>query len=99
MAADIIYGGKADKWRKLANSYKLRILIMLSNKVDDAELKVKQRFNAILTNPAEYPIFENASDEARLNYRNTDNVRYPLYNFLDVRNKRFMGKSLCDMMK
>ncbi len=99
MAADIIYGGKADKWRKLANSYKLRILLMLSNKMDDAELKVKERFNAILTNPAEYPIFENASDEARLNYRNTDNVRYPLYNFLDVRNKRFMGKSLCDLMK
>lgn len=99
VSGDIIYNGNMDKWRRLANSYKLRILIMLSNKADDPDLKVKTSFAAILNNPGEYPIFENTDMEAKLNYRDATNVRYPLYQQLETRNKRYIGKTICDLMK
>lgn len=45
---DIIYEGDIKKWRKLANSYKLKILIMLSNRTDDADLKPLRHLHGLL---------------------------------------------------
>ena len=52
---DIFYNGNFAKWRKLVNSYKLRILIALSKKEADADLKIKQRFTEIMGNPSSFP--------------------------------------------
>ena len=41
---DIIYQGNPEKWRKLISSYKLKVLLSLSNQENDAELNVKSRF-------------------------------------------------------
>jgi hypothetical protein len=62
LKGDIFYNGNYAKWRKLVNAYKLRILIALSKKESDADLNVKQRFAAIINAPANYPVFENMSD-------------------------------------
>ncbi|WP_304156309.1 SusD/RagB family nutrient-binding outer membrane lipoprotein, partial [Mesonia mobilis] len=42
---DVIYDGDKLKWRKLINSYYLRILMNLSKKENVAELNIKNRFN------------------------------------------------------
>ena len=99
ITGDILYNGDLKKWRKLANSYKLRVLLMLSKKENDQDLQVAKRFNNIVSNPSQYPIFENDADEAKISYRDYENVRYPLYIDLGVRNKRFMGKTLVDALK
>lgn len=54
---DWFYGGDLAKWQKLVNSYKLRVLVSLSKKEADADLKVKARFAEVLSNPIKYPIF------------------------------------------
>ena len=36
---DIFYGGNLTAWQKLVNSFKLRVLVSLSNKASDAALK------------------------------------------------------------
>jgi hypothetical protein len=59
---DIFYKGDYDKWRKLANTYKLRILIALSKKDADADLRVKQRFLEVLSNASSFPIFTGMAD-------------------------------------
>lgn len=99
VSGDIMYNGDLRKWRKLANSYKLRILLMLSKKESDQELQVAKRFNDIISNPGQYPIFENETDEAKISYRDFENVRYPLFNDFNIRNKRFIGKTLADLLK
>ncbi|MEN0053155.1 MAG: SusD/RagB family nutrient-binding outer membrane lipoprotein [Mucilaginibacter sp.] len=99
LTGDIMYNGDLKKWRKLANSYKLRVLLMLSKKENDADLQVAKRFNDIISNPAQYPIFESDDDEAKVNYLDYENIRYPLYMDFNVRNKRFIGKTLADMLK
>lgn len=61
--ADILYGGSVMKWRKFANSLRLRLLIRVSNKVD-----VDDKINEIVENPDQFPIFEDNSDNAELPY-------------------------------
>lgn len=99
ISGDIMYNGDLKKWRKLANSYKLRVLLMLSKKENEPDLQIAKRFNDIVSNPGLYPIFENDDDEAKISYRDFENVRYPLYTDFNVRNKRFIGKTLADLLK
>ncbi len=61
--ADILYGGDLLKWRKFANSLRLRLLMRISNKVD-----VKNKISEIVNNSDKYPIFESNSDNAELPY-------------------------------
>ena len=61
-------------WQKTVNSYKLRVLIELSKKSDDADLNVKQQFAAIINNPTQYPIF--TSNDDNLQYVYNDKYNY-----------------------
>jgi len=71
-----IYGLTFLQWRKLINTYKLRVLISLSKRADDnADLNIKQQFAAIINNPATYPIMESNSDN--LAYKYTAITLYP----------------------
>ncbi|MBY0433731.1 MAG: SusD/RagB family nutrient-binding outer membrane lipoprotein [Cyclobacteriaceae bacterium] len=74
IAGDLIYGGSVIRWRKLANSLRLRYLIRISNKKD-----VRADMQAILDNPTATPIFENNSDNAVLVYQASAPNQWPLY--------------------
>lgn len=69
IARDILFSGNAARWRKFANSLKVRILMRQSAKVD-----VKAAVTAIFNNPAEYPVFESVSDQATLVYNNNTDL-------------------------
>lgn len=64
------------QWQKVVNSYKLRVLIELSKRTDDADLNVKQQFAAIFNNPSQYPIFTSNTDNLQYEYNSTYNY-YP----------------------
>ncbi len=68
MAGDIYFNNNLSKWRKVVNTYRLRLLIHLSKKADDASLNVKQQFAMIVGNKATYPIMENMSDNLQYIY-------------------------------
>ncbi|MEO6869497.1 MAG: SusD/RagB family nutrient-binding outer membrane lipoprotein [Ginsengibacter sp.] len=63
-------------WQKVVNSYKLRLLIELSKRVDDGDLNVKSEFAKIVSNPSQYPIFTSNSDNLQYNYNDKYNY-YP----------------------
>src|SRR6478735_390050 len=44
LAGDIYFNNDLSKWQKAVNAYRLRLLINLSKKAEDADLKVKQQF-------------------------------------------------------
>ena len=74
---DILYGGGASaiiKWRKLANSLRLRYLLRLSKQKD-----VNAEMTAILSDPATYPIFTGNDDNAELEYLAAAPNQWPLY--------------------
>ncbi len=58
-----IYGLTFLQWRKVVNTYKLRVLISLSKRADDnADLNIKTQFAAIISDPVKYPVMGSNSD-------------------------------------
>jgi hypothetical protein len=78
---DIFYGGDLSKWQKLVNSFKLRVLVALSNKASDATLNVPAQFANILGNSSTYPIFTSQGDDFQFNYNPGGANTYSTYPF------------------
>jgi hypothetical protein len=67
---DILYDGDLLKWKKMANSLRLRLLMRLSEKqesegLDTLDINVQQQFQQIVNNE---PLFEGNEDNAALAY-------------------------------
>lgn len=62
------------KWKKFANSLKLRLLLRISKR--DGEINVNEQINAILSDPAQHPVFSSNADDAIFKYTNS----YPYFN-------------------
>jgi len=71
-----IFGLTYLQWRKVINTYRLRILISMSKRADDnADLNIKQQFAAIIADPVKYPVMTSKDDN--LVYRYTAITFYP----------------------
>lgn len=74
---DILYGGGSSsiiKWRKLANSLRLRYLLRISKKKD-----VGSEMQQIVIDPVNYPVFTGNADNAELKYLPAAPNQWPLY--------------------
>jgi hypothetical protein len=58
------------------NAYRLRVLVHLSKKDADADLKVKQQFSDIISNATKYPLMASSTDNLEFVY-NAVNNKYP----------------------
>jgi hypothetical protein len=77
ISGDILFGGGSGsliKWRKLANSLRLRYLMRISKRKD-----VKADMQAIVADPAKNPIFEGIQDNAELKYLASAPNQWALY--------------------
>ncbi|WP_337084749.1 SusD/RagB family nutrient-binding outer membrane lipoprotein [Elizabethkingia anophelis] len=99
ISGDLIYNGDLLKWRKLINSYRLRILMDLSKRADDSDLNVKQSFADIVNNPSQNPIMEGVGDSGALPFYNLVNNRYPYFNSNDLKTAYYMEQSFVDKLK
>jgi hypothetical protein len=70
-----IYFSKASSWRKVVNAFRLRVLIDLSKKENDADLRVKQQFATIMGSATNYPL--PVSEAENLQYIYTSTNKYP----------------------
>ncbi|REG90416.1 SusD/RagB family nutrient-binding outer membrane lipoprotein [Algoriphagus antarcticus] len=60
---DILFDGDVMRWKKYANSLRLRILMRLSDRMNPAA-----DMQAIVSNPTQFPIFTSNDDHALLQY-------------------------------
>lgn len=99
VAGDIYYGGNLAQWQKAVNAFQLRVLTTLSEKSADADLNVKGRFAAILSNSAKYPLMT-SSDES-LKFICNNNNKYPSNpdNFGFDATRQNMSKAYIDRLK
>jgi hypothetical protein len=74
---DFYYNNDLSKWQKLINTFRLRLLLHLSKRTDDADLNVKQQFAAIVANKTKYPVMEDADDNLQFRYIHPSND-YPM---------------------
>lgn len=77
LQGDIYFGNDLSKWRKVVNTLRLRLLMHLSKKADEADLNVKGQFNEIVTNTSKYPVMEGMSDNMQFQYVHPTND-YPM---------------------
>lgn len=96
---DIIYGGDPLKWKKLINSYYLKILMQLSKHTADADLDIEGRFNEVFSNPTLYPLIENNEESGQLKFLDIVENRFPLFNSNSLQTAYTMEKTFIDKMK
>lgn len=76
-AGDPIFNGNPEKWCKTVTAFYLKVLINLSKKETDADLKVKERFAQIVSRG---PLFTSNTDNFQLVYADKANQVYPFNN-------------------
>lgn len=74
VSGDLIYGGSIAKWKKFANSLRLRCLMRISNQKD-----VIAEMQEILNDGDTYPVFESNADNAVLVYQASSPNQWPMY--------------------
>lgn len=72
IAGDILYNGDVTKWRKLINTFRLRILVNCSHQQQIAGQDVSSLFAAIVNDPTNNPLMEELSDSA-IRYESASN--------------------------
>lgn len=92
---DPVYKGNALKWLQATNSLKLKILLNLMKKTGDVDLKVKERFAAVVN---ENKIFQSNADNFQLTYSSLEVENYPFYNS-NFRDYPIMSTTIVDKMK
>lgn len=97
---DIIYNGIATGWKKLANAFRLRVLIHLSKKEDNTNLNVKSQFQSIISDPAKYPLMTGNADNAQLVFNaSAPNNYYPDFGYLSLATAVSIEKDFAKILK
>jgi len=99
IGGDVVYNGVIEKWKKLINSFTLRVLMSLSKKESVAALNIKQRFNDIVSNPGKYPLFASNEDNGALPYYNITGNQYPYYNDNSMKTDFYLDSSFVDILQ
>lgn len=73
-SGDPFMKGNVDTWRRITNSFRLKVLISLSKKEADTDLNIKSLFANILQNE---PLIRNNSDNFQLVYSDRAGQLYP----------------------
>jgi hypothetical protein len=74
---DIIYNGDLTNWRKFINSFRLKVLLTLSDKESDSDLNVASEFANIVANE---PIINSVAENGQLIFYDLLDSRYTEFN-------------------
>lgn len=95
IGGDILYGNDLTKWRKFANSLRMRLLIRMSGqKADVATAELSKMVAA----PETYPIFESNADNAALQYLGSSPNNNPINENRKTRDDHRVSKHFIDML-
>ncbi len=78
LAGDFMLNNDLRKWQRVVNAFKLRVLINLSKKTADPDLKVVEKFAQVIHNPTTYPIMLSPEGDLQYIYNGTTNI-YPTH--------------------
>jgi len=91
---DILFAGDALKWKKFANSLRLRLLLRMSGR--DASFATTE-MGKMIADPATYPIFESNDDNAALQYLGSAPNNHPMNENRKTRDDHRVSKTLTDI--
>lgn len=92
---DILFDGDIMKWKRLANSLRVRLLVHASNQWD-----VSGDLQNIFNNPSTYPVFENVNHDASLTYLSSFPNQWPIHTWrIGTFQEYRVSKTLVDSLK
>lgn len=95
-APDVYYGGDPAKWRKLANSLKLRYYMRISDKLPEL---AKAGIETIIANPDQYPIISTAAEDAAMPFAGTSaDTSWPATTRYDASESNFRRIKMCETL-
>jgi len=92
---DILFNGDVAKWRKFANSLRLR----LANRIKDVSSLGATHLDEVLDNPATYPIMESIDDNAYLYWPGAAPYKEPWAEDAETRDDHAVGSYLIDYLE
>lgn len=92
-SGDFVYNGDPAKWRKLCNSFQLKVIMSMSKRVD---ANAKARFAAIV---ASGNLLASNADNFQLNYANQTGNYHPLYQAQKFTAATMISKNMVDLLK
>lgn len=77
LSGDMYFNNDLQAWQRVVNTFRLRLLIHLSKKADDTDLKIAQQFAQIAADPVKYPLMLSSTNDLKYTWLDPTN-RYPL---------------------
>ncbi|GAA5035232.1 hypothetical protein GCM10011506_28180 [Marivirga lumbricoides] len=99
ITGDVVFNGDISKWQKLINSYRLRVLMSLSLKENDADLNIANTFNSIYSNPERYPIMQSVEDNCQYTYSEETGNTYPFWRSASITTSYILEESFINKLK
>ena len=97
ITGDILYNNDITKWRKFANSLRMRLLLRMSG-VPSQTAFVTAEFTKMMNPSNDYPIFESNADNAALQYLGSAPNNNPYNENRKTRDDHRVSKTLVDML-
>jgi hypothetical protein len=95
IAGDIMFNNDLLKWKKFANSMRMRLLMRMSSK--DVPY-VTAELSKMVADPAKYPVFESNNDNAQLIYLGSNPNNNPINENRKTRDDHRVSKTVTDIM-
>lgn len=95
---DILFNNNILKWKKFANSLRLRLLLRISGRADYQSFVANEFTNMLVTNAPSYPIFTSNSDNAALKYLGSFPNNNPLNETYKTRDDHRVSKTMIDLL-
>ncbi|MFN1217033.1 SusD/RagB family nutrient-binding outer membrane lipoprotein [Chryseobacterium kwangjuense] len=93
---DIIYNGDATKWKKLINSFRLKILITMSKKTTLGSYNVASEFASVAANQ---PLMTSITDNGELKFADAADSRYTMFNSSGYGSSLYMADYFINLFK
>lgn len=96
IAGDIVYNGDASKWKKLINSFRLKILMTLSKKTTVGGINIANEFASIAGSQT---LMTSIQDNGELKFADAADSRYTTFNSSGYGSSLYMANYFINMFK
>lgn len=96
ITGDPVFNGDVSKWKKLVNSFRLKVLLTLSKKEGSSSVAIKSQFASIYNSES---IIEASEESARLEFVDVVDSRYTEFNSSSYGSGLYMASTFVDMLK
>ncbi|MBK1898266.1 SusD/RagB family nutrient-binding outer membrane lipoprotein [Chryseobacterium paridis] len=93
---DIVYNGDATKWKKLINSFRLKILITLSKKTTVGNYTIATEFASVA---GSQPLMSSITDNGELKFADAADSRYTMFNNSGYGSSLYMADYFINLFK